>query len=124
MIPKSRTFADAGALVLATSILLAGFLSAVPAQAAPITAEAPASPVITYVALGDSYAAGQGAAPYDNACLQSDQSYPEQLDAVKHVKLIADASCSGATTADVPGQLAVIKKNKDVDLITLTVGAN
>lgn len=129
MIRKSRTFADAGALGLAASILLAGIFVAGPAQAAPagsvaVGAPAAQSPVIDYVALGDSYAAGQGAGSYDNACLQSDFSYPEMLDAVKHVKLVTDASCSGATTADVIGQLAAIKTNKEIDLVTVTVGAN
>ncbi|MET0933319.1 MAG: SGNH/GDSL hydrolase family protein [Mycetocola sp.] len=129
MIRISRTSADAGALGLAASILLAGLLVAAPAQAAPagavaVGAPAAQSPVVNYVALGDSYAAGQGAGFYDNACLQSDLSYPEMLDDVKHVKLLADASCSGATTTDVLGQLGAIKMNKHVDLITLTVGAN
>ncbi|MET4636817.1 SGNH/GDSL hydrolase family protein [Mycetocola sp. 2940] len=129
MIRLSRSSADAGALGLAASILLAGLLIAGPAHAAPagavaVGAPAAQSPVVNYVALGDSYAAGQGAGFYDNACLQSDLSYPEMLDDDKHVKLVTDASCSGATTTDVLGQLAALKKNKHVDLITLTVGAN
>jgi lysophospholipase L1-like esterase len=127
MIRISRTFADASALGLAASILLAGILVAGPAHAVPagaVAAPAVQSPVVNYVALGDSYAAGQGAGSYENACLQSDFSYPEMLDADRFVKLITDASCSGATTTDVLGQLAAIKKNKPIDLITLTVGAN
>ena len=78
-------------------------------------------------ALGDSYASGQGAGFYDpsNTCLQSDVSYPELLDDVKHVKLLTDASCSGATTFDgVSRQIPAIPKSKKIDVVTLTVGAN
>lgn len=83
------------------------------------------TPVLDYVALGDSYAAGQGAPPYDNACLQSDFSYPEVLDAAADVTLVADPSCSGATTADVTTrQLPVLARHRGIDVVTLTVGAN
>jgi lysophospholipase L1-like esterase len=78
----------------------------------------------TYVALGDSYAAGQGATPYVNDCLQSEASYPERLDELRRIELVVDAGCSGATTADVQGQLAAVTRPKKVDLVTLTVGAN
>lgn len=131
MIRRNRTIADVGALALAASILFAGSLSAVSAQAAPTSAavvtaasDRGQSPVINYVALGDSYAAGQGAGPYQNDCLQTELSYPEALDDDKHLKLIADQGCSGATVDEVPGQLSGIKQNKDIDLVTLTVGAN
>lgn len=126
MTQTTRSRAGA-AIALAASLLVAGVVPAMSAQAAPAVTAASVgrSPVVTYVALGDSYAAGQGAGLYDNACLQSDLSYPETLDDLKHVKLVADASCSGATTSDViTGQLAAIKKNKDIDLVTLTIGAN
>jgi lysophospholipase L1-like esterase len=138
MIRRNRTFADVGALALAASILFAGSLFTVSASAAPAAAASIAaahvdrgkSPVVNYVALGDSYAAGQGAGSYENACLQSELSYPEMLDDVKHVKLIADTSCSGATTRDLlTRQLPVILKttirqHKDIDLVTVTIGAN
>lgn len=132
MIRRHRTFADAGALTLTASLLFAGLLFPAAAHASPATGSAVAvqsdpgrSPVVDYVALGDSYAAGVGAGFNDtDTCRQSSLSYPELLDAVKHVKLITDASCSGATTADVLGQLAALKPNKDIDLVTLTVGAN
>ena len=123
---KTRRFADAGVIALTASILFTGILPATSAQAAPApaTVVSTGSPVVNYVALGDSYAAGQGAGFYENACLQSELSYPELLDDVKHVKLITDTSCSGATTADVIGQLSAIKTNKKIDVVTLTVGAN
>jgi lysophospholipase L1-like esterase len=78
-----------------------------------------------YVALGDSYAAGQGAsAPDDylNNCLQSPNGYPALLDAENQIHLRANAACTGATTSDVAsGQLSALKQG--TRLVTLTVGA-
>ncbi len=78
-----------------------------------------------YVALGDSYAAGQGAsAPDDylNNCLQSPNGYPALLDAENQIHLRANAACSGATTSDVSEeQLSALKQS--TRLVTLTVGA-
>lgn len=120
MTTSTRTQARLGAVAVAASVLIAGILAGPGALAAPGR-----SPVVTYVALGDSYAAGQGAGFYENACLQSDLSYPDTLDDIKHVKLIADATCTGATTSDViTSQVPAIKKNKAIDLVTLTIGAN
>lgn len=131
MIWKTRHFADVGAIALATSILVTGSLLAGSAQAAqpPAAVQKIAhdkNRVIQYVALGDSYAAGQGAAPYeDPVCLQSQSSYPELLDDVKRVRLLRDASCSGATMDDVRlEQIPTIQKNRKIDLVTLTIGAN
>ena len=77
-----------------------------------------------YVALGDSYAAGQGggANSYVNDCLQSTNGYPALLDAEKQIHLRANATCSGATTSDVANeQLSALKQS--TRLVTLTVGA-
>jgi lysophospholipase L1-like esterase len=103
--------------VLVTIVIaLAGFvtLGPVPAAAAPAT--------IQYVALGDSYAAGQGAGPYLNSCLQTAESYPELLDSEKRIHLRANEACSGAPTSEVANtQLSVL--NRGTRLVTLTVGA-
>ncbi|MCU1445340.1 MAG: hydrolase family protein [Cryobacterium sp.] len=129
---------------MAMSVLFSGVLVAGSAQAAPVGVAAQSgqaqagqaqsghdqsdqnrSRVVTYVALGDSYAAGQGALPYENACLQNASSYPEVLDDLKHVRLVADPSCSGATTADVLSvQIPSIRKTRKVDVVTGTIGAN
>ena len=135
MIRKSRTVADAGAIALAASILLTGMLLPASAQAAPTAiATTPtasqASAVLSYVALGDSYAAGQGAPPYeDPVCLQSPQSYPELLDDAAGIALTVDVSCSGATTTNVltrqlPAVVKTVRKTSGIGLVTLTVGAN
>jgi lysophospholipase L1-like esterase len=76
-----------------------------------------------YVALGDSYAAGQGAPPYLNDdCLQSLNGYPYRLDAENKIHLRANAACTGAKTSDVSDeQLSALKQS--TRLVTLTVGA-
>jgi len=97
-------------------VALAGFvgLGALPAAASP--------PTIQYVALGDSYAAGQGAPPYLNTCLQTNQSYPKLLDDESRIQLQANPTCTGATTSSVVStQLSGL--NRDTRLVTVTVGA-
>ena len=76
-----------------------------------------------YVALGDSYAAGQGGSlAYDNKCLRSPNGYPALLDAENQIHLRANAACTGATTSDVADkQLSALKQG--TRLVTLTVGA-
>jgi lysophospholipase L1-like esterase len=129
MIRSIRHQARRGVLACAAAALLSIVLVAPSATAAPATTGSADNgrgwgQVETYVALGDSYAAGQGATPYENECLQSEASYPERLDELRRIQLVVDAGCSGATTADVPGQLAAITRPKKVDLVTLTIGAN
>ncbi len=77
-----------------------------------------------YVALGDSYAAGQDGSQHygDKTCLRSPNGYPALLDAENQIHLRADAACSGATTSDVSDkQLSALKQS--TRLVTLTVGA-
>jgi lysophospholipase L1-like esterase len=103
-----------GAILLGSSGLIAA--GELPATAATVKVE-------QYVALGDSFAAGQGAAPYLNDCLQSSRGYPVLLGAVEGVDLVRNATCSGATTVDVNNnQLSAL--NTETTLVTLTVGGN
>jgi lysophospholipase L1-like esterase len=111
---------------LASTVLLvaaATFIGAIPAQAASGIQAGPPAPVARYVALGDSYAAGQGAgAPLDD-CLRSTAAYPVLLDAEPRTNLLRQAACSGDTIADVAAtQLSQV--NRGTTLVTLTVGAN
>jgi lysophospholipase L1-like esterase len=100
------------AALLASAGLVAG--SALPASADTGNDRR----VLTYVALGDSYAAGQA-----GDCTHTASSYPLRLDALHRVKLLRDASCASATTETVrTTQLAAL--NRGVKLVTLTVGAN
>jgi lysophospholipase L1-like esterase len=90
----------------------------------------------SYVALGDSYTAGPlvplptASGPTPLLCGQSTQNYPRQVAAVLHSSTFQDASCSGATTADMfsaqfglnPPQLDRLSDR--TQLVTLSIGGN
>ena len=98
-------------------IALAGFVTvgALPAAAGN-------SDTVQYVALGDSYAAGQGGGDYLNDCLESPNGYPYLLDSKMGIDLRANVACTGASTSEVIStQLSEL--NEDTELVTLTVGA-
>ena len=107
---RRRTALAAG---LATLAMAAG-LAAAPAQATDKT---------KYIALGDSYAAGQGAGPYADACYRSDNSYSELAGDSKAIKLVTNAACSGYTTQQVVAT-QLRKLNKSTELVTITAGGN
>ena len=114
----TSAFGKGRAIVVAAIIAL----FAVPVGVAGPAAAAPPPPVAKYVALGDSYAAGQGAGGYVDACLQSPLGYPGLLDAEPRVNLLRNASCTGADFDDVDVQLSQI--NRGTTLVTVTIGAN
>ncbi|TFC64117.1 SGNH/GDSL hydrolase family protein [Cryobacterium sp. TMT2-4] len=115
MKPRIRLLSCVLAAILAASGVLAA--GALPASAAPT------APANKYVALGDSYAAGQGGGDYVDSCLQSPNGYPALLDAVKGTNLLRNVSCSLATTGTVTTtQLSSL--NRGTTLVTLTVGGN
>ena len=90
---------------------------------APATASAP-PPVVDYVALGDSYAAGVGAGPVEGSCRVTPGAYPRLWTATDDTTVsLTQAACSGASTADVTGK-QLGRLGADTDLVTLTVGAN
>jgi lysophospholipase L1-like esterase len=103
-----------------------------PAQAAGVTA-----PGGTFVALGDSYAAGNliPASPVGTpaGCLRSTHNYSGDVQAVIRAGRYVDAACSDATTADMTRpQSTVIGTNppqfsalapRDT-LVTITIGGN
>ena len=115
--------------------------AAQPAEAKP-DRRGPAQ-VSRYVALGDSYASGEGLAPYEdgtdspptNGCHRSKtQSYPELLEAstFRPFQNLTSVACSGAGTAalfadvpdraDEPAQLATV--TPDTTTVTLSIGGN
>ncbi len=98
-------------------IALAGFVTV-----GALPADAGNSGTVQYVALGDSYAAGQGGGDYLNNCLESPNGYPYLLDSKMRIDLRVNAACTGATTSEVIStQLSEL--NEDTELVTLTVGA-
>lgn len=80
----------------------------------------------TYVALGDSYATAPGTRTYDNpgdACRRGPLTYP-RLWAAQHSSVaFVEASCSGATTAEVLAS-QVPQLTADTTLVTIQVGGN
>lgn len=76
-----------------------------------------------YIALGDSFAAGQGAGLYLDDCFRSENAYPELADEAKAIKLVVNAACSGKTTQDVVSD-QLRQLNKNTELVTITAGGN
>jgi lysophospholipase L1-like esterase len=116
MIRRSRRLS----LVLAVLATLTGlaFVSATPAEAGSRHSRS-----LSYVALGDSYAAGFGAGKYVNGCYQSRRGYPALLDRETRAWLQANATCNGATKQTVlVTQLSALTPR--TQLVTLTVGGN
>lgn len=97
---------------------------ALPAEAAAgVPPDGAASDKITYVALGDSYAAGVGGGDYLDACLTSPNGYAALLaeePGIVHADL---RGCAGASIDDLLAtQLAGLDHRTKT--ITVTVGAN
>lgn len=110
---KLRRRNTAVAAGLAT-LAMAASLAAAPAQAVDKS---------NYIALGDSYAAGQGAGPYLDACYRSENTYSVLAADDKAIKLVTNEACSGKTTQEVVGtQLS--RLNKSTELVTITAGGN
>jgi lysophospholipase L1-like esterase len=89
-----------------------------------------------YVALGDSFSAGESVEPFSapsdsDGCHRSTQAYAELLDQdpALNLDLQAFAACSGATTATVAGGMngessQLDSLSTDDDVVTITVGGN
>lgn len=98
--------------------VLAALALAVPAAAAE------RRPPVRYAALGDSAAAAPGV-PWqkDARCRRSDHNYPSLVAAALRAAPFTDATCTGATTADL-AETQVGAVRRDTTLVTLTVGGN
>src|SRR5437879_4006496 len=108
---RSITALLALALALVAALVFTG-----PAQAA-----GPA-----YVALGDSYSAGNGAGNYISSsgdCHRSNSAYPALWASAHSPSSFTFAACSGAVTTDVTNsQLGSLSSS--TGLVTLTIGGN
>jgi len=134
---RVRPFGRPAAAVLGLLTLAAASLVAQPASAHP------GSPVHRgpgYVALGDSYAAGEGLAPFvsgtegaDGCHRSAEQSYPVMLadSGKRSFARLTSVACSGAVTADLvasrpgsarPPQLAALDAR--TRSVTVTIGGN
>ncbi|MFD5866170.1 SGNH/GDSL hydrolase family protein [Agromyces sp. NPDC127015] len=119
-----RNFAAAAAAVVVAALALAGASPAFAAKGGGKPGGGGTTAELTYAALGDSFAAGQGGGSYlDTTCYRSSNSYPRRLDAERNLKLTAFPACSGASTIEVAaGQIAAIPAG--TKRVTLTVGGN
>ncbi|MDO0924667.1 SGNH/GDSL hydrolase family protein [Streptomyces sp. TG1A-8] len=101
-------------------------LTTAPAAHAAQHGEATVAAAGKYIALGDSYAVGPGTRTYDDpndACRRGPLSYP-RLWAAQHTSYsFVEASCSGATTAEIKSQ-QVPQLTADATLVTVQVGGN
>ena len=104
----------------------AGITSAVLIGTALLTPGVAQAAAPDYVALGDSYAAGQGGGTYLDTCAHTAAAYPLAVDELRGVRLKDDQSCTGATSRDlVQKQIPWTKRNlKKAELVTITVGIN
>ncbi|MFB9903755.1 SGNH/GDSL hydrolase family protein [Allokutzneria oryzae] len=79
-----------------------------------------------YVAMGDSYASGQGTGRYDRGsgdCARGPRAYPALLATATEAESFTSVACSGATTADVLGkQIAAL--TPATTLVTVSIGGN
>ena len=84
----------------------------------------PPPPVDQYVALGDSFAAGQGTGVYtDEACKRSASAHPALIDVQRPNTELTFVACAAADTDDVRNdQLGAL--GAGTDIVTITVGAN
>lgn len=113
------------AVVAAVAIAALAFAGAAPAYAAKgKPGGGGGGKELAYVALGDSFAAGQGGGSYlDTSCYRSSNSYPKRLDALRTLKLTAFPACSGASTVEtLASQVPSIPAG--TQRVTLTVGGN
>lgn len=110
-------------LTKSLSVLFTLILASVLALAVTGSAQA-AGPA--YVALGDSYSAGNGAGNYDSSsgnCHRSFSAYPHLWANAHSPSSFADTACSGALTTDVlNSQLGPL--NSSTGLVTITIGGN
>ncbi|QJY48594.1 SGNH/GDSL hydrolase family protein [Pseudonocardia broussonetiae] len=124
-------------LLLPGTVLALGVVLATPAGAAPAESPFASAPLFdSYVALGDSYAAGplipqqKGTPP---GCLRSTRNYPSVVAATGRVPDFRDVSCSGATTEDLFAPQATSAGTNPAQLdalvagttgVTLSIGGN
>lgn len=127
--PRTRTVRGRWARSAATAVAVLA-LSACGAE----NPEKGAGDISTYAALGDSYTSGVGLVPVTNeTCNRSSLNYPTLLADRLGFDEFIDASCAGATSADLLGVQTTKKGSNapqldqvpaDADLVTIGLGLN
>jgi hypothetical protein len=144
-------FAAGAALMILTVVLTAWWRNNDPVEG-PALSELPPIPAIVgdYVALGDSYSAGEGLHPFNaftetdtarlgNGCHRSAQAYSQLLRFEGPTPAQRFVACSGAVTSDIFNQFQVRDSDgntivvppqvaagvhPEVGLVTITIGGN
>ncbi len=137
---RRRVLLLAGALLVVVAVIVAVVVavrSSDHTSAAPSTAPSsattragtPTAPTsatngqgAAFVALGDSYSAGVGAAASAGGCDRNNNAYPALWAAANHPSGFAFLACSGATVPGVLDQVASAPSS--ASLVSLTVGGN
>ena len=119
-----RRHTHLGALACAAALVWTSAVS----PSGNATPQEPSPPSSTYVALGDSYASGVGAPPYDDdGCKRAAGAYAHQVAGQTGKTLDFDA-CAGARTPDFyqPGKEAaqLDHLNSSTSLVTFSIGGN
>lgn len=114
-------------VTITDTFTVAGACNLGSAAAATAASEEPDHECGTYVALGDSYASGEGLPPLGE-CGQSPHAYPHLVqNALDYRKLYFDA-CSGATTIGLRDQVNVAYQRRELSkatwLVTITIGGD
>lgn len=119
-------------LAVATVLIAAGCASNQPTPRVPTTKGVFGS----YVAMGDSSAAGPGIHPVDRgsgACSRAVKNYPAVLAKLLRISTFRDVSCSGALTTDITDSRPVTSEvpgamidavTADTELVTVSMGGN
>ncbi|MGA8255578.1 MAG: GDSL-type esterase/lipase family protein, partial [Nocardioides sp.] len=77
---------------------------------------------VSYVAMGDSYAAAPGVPETTTACARSSNNYASLLAAAEELE-VTDVTCSGASSDDLVAT-QVPELSEDTDLVTIGIGGN
>jgi lysophospholipase L1-like esterase len=122
-----------GLVVAAVALATSAIVDTAAQQTAPTVVALPQTAPYTafgnYVALGDSYSAGQGLDPTGD-CSQSTQAYGHLLAAAEKWQHVDFEACSGAVIGDIFGkaffgpQVKAPSPEPDIGLVTMTIGGN
>ncbi|MER7168915.1 SGNH/GDSL hydrolase family protein [Micromonospora sp. NPDC000207] len=109
---------------LARALSTLAVLATAAVGAVLVPASAQAAEPVHYVALGDSYSSGVGAAPYEpSTCLRSQKSYAPLWAAANSVASFGFPACAGAVTSDVIST-QVGSLSSRTTIVTITIGGN
>jgi lysophospholipase L1-like esterase len=117
---------SAGAVVLTLGTCVPAVAASAVDEHGVETSSATSASAAQYVALGDSFASGNGAGPYqtpDNGCHRSSGAYPQVWADAHPLATSFLEACSGATTQDVIDK-QLTHLSASTTLVSVTIGGN